>query len=69
MNKENFKLFLGKTIRIAIGFDNTPETFFYTGHIVEIDEDSILFRDKYDHLMSFSMESVQKLEEMGEKID
>jgi len=66
MNKEDFLAFVDKKVRL-IKVSN-GSTSYYTGHIKEINEDSILFVDKFEVLLLLDMDEiklVQTIKDVG----
>jgi len=68
LNKEDFKPFLKKRIRITRNTPGRDIPAFYTGYIKKINEDSILIVDKYSVLIMIAMKDIIQIEEQADPI-
>jgi len=62
MRKEDLVLFSGKKVKISGG--NGNGSFFYTGFILSVSDDSIIFKDRYDKTVLIALNAIQRIEEI-----
>jgi len=65
MRREEVELFLNKRVRIIADFGNNNPVF-YTGNIKTVNDSSLILLDKFDSLVSISLDSIKKMEEWRE---
>lgn len=67
MDTETVKLFIGKKILMEIITADPNRNYLYRGWISQINPDNtILFTDKYNHLISVDVSKIVKIETVSE---
>lgn len=63
MDKEDLLLFLNKKVRLNLIINGANR--YYNGAVVfKVNSDDFMFKDKYNALVSASIDSIQKIEEI-----
>lgn len=62
MMKSDIKLFLHKKVNINVKINSSER--YYSGYIVKLHNDSILFKDKYGAMILFNIETLMNIEEI-----
>jgi ribosome maturation factor RimP len=66
MKKSDFKIFLKKKIKVN-AYTNHNTNLFYSGEIIKLSEDHMLFRDKYGSTILIKYEYIVNVEEIAEE--
>ncbi len=66
IDKKTAELFVNKKVNIVYQFKNGRFTNvrFYNGVVLKADENCLVIRDKFNHLVSMSYENIKKIEEV-----
>jgi hypothetical protein len=64
MKKGDFKVFLKKKIKVN-AFSNQNVDLFYSGEIIKLNEDHMLFRDKFGSTVLIKYEFIVNIEEIA----
>lgn len=64
MKKSDFKIFLKKKIKIN-AYTNHNTNLFYSGEIIKLNEDHMLFKDKFGSTVLIKYEYIVNVEEIA----
>lgn len=61
MNEKDLQYFVGKRVLLTVDIYN--EDYFYEGFIVSFNEDSLVFKDRYERIVLVRFDKILKVEE------
>jgi hypothetical protein len=64
MKKEDVLPFLNKKVHLVTLFGDNPNPIFFMGLVLKVNEDSVVMRDKFNLLVTVSIDSIKKIEEI-----